>query len=117
LAKDPRTRGQEAVDLIGHPMLRDAVNAAHEWATRTFSQAKTPEEAWNARLRMMACDEFAAYLLAVIQLGKTETEKIVREHEDMKQKKRDDVSLDSYLTEAREARAEYDQKRGLLAKA
>ena len=115
--KDPRTRGQEAVDLIQHPMLRDAITCAHDWAMRTFSQANTPEDAWNARLRMKAADEFAAYLLAVIQLGKTETEKLVRDHEKMRKSKKENVPIEQYLEEARQARQEYDEKHGILADA
>jgi hypothetical protein len=106
---EPRERGQRAHDLVNDPLFKEALAATSARAMEAFARSKTPEEAWNARLRSMAVDEFAAYMLAVIQFGRAETEKLVRAREKMRASKRDKESFEEYLNKAREARDEFDE--------
>jgi len=112
---NPRERGEQAAEIARHPVLRQALEATREWAMEAFNQAKTPDDAWNARLRVMAVDEFIQYLMAVIQLGRSETAKIEREYENMRKKKRDKISFADHLVAARKARAEYDEQQEKVA--
>ena len=112
---DAKERGQQALVLAQNPILQDALAATADWAMRSFAKASTPSEAWDARLRVMASEEFSAYLLAVIQFGRAEVDRLLKERDKMRAKKRERESLTEYLNNARVAREEFDRKTAELA--
>jgi hypothetical protein len=108
MATSPKERGAQGIALSKSPILRDAVAATQEWAMRSFHEATSADEAWNARLRAQAVEEFVAYLLAVIALGRQDTAKLLKERDEMSERKKKKQSVIDYLDEARKERAKFD---------
>ena len=104
---EPRERGAQAQMIAGSEVFKDAVAATQDWAMRTFRAAENPDEAWNARLRLKATEELVAYMLAVIQLGRSEADKLVAKHDAQSEKKKERENVVEYLEKARKARADY----------
>ncbi len=104
---EPKERGAQASAIARNPVFQEAVAATQDWAIRSFSAASTPEDAWNARLRLNAAEEFVAYLRAVVALGQSEVDRLVAERDKMSARKRRKNELANYLNEARKARAEF----------
>jgi hypothetical protein len=84
----PQERGAAAVAISKSPILQDAIAATQDWVVKSFNAATTAEEAWEARLRGKATEEFVAYLLAVIAMGRSETEKLIRERDKMSERRK-----------------------------
>ena len=110
MATAPQDRGARAAAISSSEILQEAISATQDWAQSTFRASTDRDEAWNARLRMQAVEEFVAYMMAVIQMGRAATEKLIVERDKMSQRKRDRDSVVDYLDNAREARADFLRK-------
>jgi hypothetical protein len=115
MARTPEQRGLEAIQISSSRVLQDAISATQDWATSSFHAATTPDEAWNARLRSKAVEEFVAYLLAVITMGRNSTDALLKERDKMSDRKRRKESVVAYLDRARKARAEFDESQKEVA--
>jgi hypothetical protein len=113
--RTPEQRGQEAIRISSSPVLQDAVNATQEWAMGSFSAASTPDEAWNARLRAGAVEEFVAYLLAVITMGRNATDAALKQRDKLSERKKRKESVVAYLDRARKARIAFDAEQEEVA--
>jgi hypothetical protein len=103
-------RGAEAQRLIDNPMFLEALSATREWAMDSFRNAKTPNEAFEAKMICEAASVFGAHLIAVVKVGEAAVKAIVREREKprrMFNSKANVKSMEQYLTDAAEARARY----------
>jgi hypothetical protein len=90
--------------------LREALSAVRAWALSSFHAASSPEEAWQAKMRADAANEFAAVMLATIQLGKQAAGQLMTDREKMSRRKKERQSAADYMTEAAEARSAYLKK-------
>lgn len=115
MAVDPIARGRQAALLAQNPLLKDALDAATAWAQRAFTAASTPEEAWDARLRLQAAEEFTAYLLAVIHFGKAKVDELLAERDKMRKRKRDRETMVEYLDRARRERSKFSENEAEVA--
>ncbi len=108
MAATKQERGIRAQVLLGDEILREALEATRDWAMSNFNAAKDRDSAWDARLRVMAVEEFAAYLLATIQFGRAEVDELVRARDKLSKRKQEREELSTYLENARKARAEFE---------
>jgi hypothetical protein len=102
-------RGSRATALVKDSVFQEALEATRDWALREFNTSSTQEEAWRARQLTRTVDEFAAYLLAAIQLGKSEVDELILARERLSKRKQEKESVAEYLDRARIARREYDE--------
>ena len=112
---DPADRGARALVLLKDPILAEALQATNDMVTRMFNSAETAEEAWSARLAGKAVGALQAHLLATIQFGKSEVEKMIRERDKLSDRKKRKESETDYLNAARKAREDFDDKMAVVA--
>jgi len=96
--------------MIESPIFLEAMSATREWAMDSFRAAKTPDEAYAAKMVCDAAGTFGAHLMAVMKLGEAEVKQLVREREKVSilgNRKDAKKSIEQYLTDAAEARARY----------
>jgi len=115
MPRTPEQRGAEAIAVSKNPILQDAIGATQEWALQSFHGATNADEAWNARLRAHAVEEFVAYLLAVITLGRNATDQLVAKHDKLSERRKRRESVVEYLNTAREERAKYVESQQKVA--
>ena len=113
--RTPAQRGHEAIQIASSRVLQDAITATQDWAMSSFSAATTRDEAWDARLRAKAVEEFVAYLLAVITMGRNATDALLKERDKLSDRKKRKESVIAYLDRARKARAEFDESQKEVA--
>jgi hypothetical protein len=104
--KDIR-RGEHAQALIENEIFREALEMTRSWALDRFHQAGTADEAWMAKLRFEIIDEFAAVMRATMQLGKAAVAELIRERDEMSERRRRKEAFPEYMEKAASARAEH----------
>jgi len=108
--KNAQERAGAAGKMIESPIFLEAMSATREWAMESFRAAKTPDEAYAAKMVCEAASTFGAHLMAVMKLGEAEVKQIVRDREKVSllgKKKSTKETMEQYLTDAAEARARY----------
>jgi hypothetical protein len=104
--KDIR-RGEHAQALIEDEVFREALAMTRSWAMDRFHQAGSADEAWKAKLRFEIIDEFAAVMRATMQVGKAAVEELIRERDQMSERRRRKEAFPEYIAKAASARAEH----------
>jgi hypothetical protein len=104
--KDIR-RGEHAQALIEDEVFKEALEMTRDWAHGLFVGAKTTEELLAAKAKHEAVDYFAAVMRATMQAGKSAVEQLIRERDEMSERRRRKEAFPEYIAKAASARAEH----------